>query len=330
MDLIWRVLNPNDAEAAAATGAAAEAVDGMGEPYGAEDLIEDLDSSAVDVERGTVGAFAADGRLAAFGMVHARTSADPVHEMFFLGKVHPEFRRRGLGTRLTQWAVEAAREVSEARFSGAPVVLVGMAYDKSPGQTALFEAAGFRADHFSFGMLRRLGDVDPDAAAELPGGYALVPFTAEASEDFRVTHNEAFVPDHPGATIATAESWADRVGGASFRPDLSFGLRHEATGQLAGYILVRHYEADTAATGLRDAYVHYVGTRREHRRKGVATGLLSAVAHAAAKQGFDTVSLGVLAETPTGALGVYEHAGFFVERKFIGYKRDIGPAQSAG
>jgi mycothiol synthase len=76
-------------------------------------------------------------------------------------------------------------------------------------------------------------------------------------------------------------------------------------------------------TGLRDAYISYVGTRREHRRRGVGSGLLSAVLHAAAKDGMDTASLGVQADNPSGALGAYKHAGFEVRRTFVVYRRTM-------
>lgn len=324
MDLVWRPLTADDAEAAAATSMAAEAVDDLGESYGAEDFAEVLTGSSIDPERGSVGVFAADSRLAAFGLVYARTAADPVHEMHLWGVVHPDFRRRGIGTRVTERMLAAAPAISQACFPGAPLAVTASALDRAPGQIALLESTGFGAHHYEFGMVRALGDADRAAEPEIPVGYGLVPFGPEVSEEIRITHNEAFVPDHPGSTVATEQVWAERVDISSFRRDLSFGLRHQASGQMAGYVLVNYYEADTEMTGLRDAYVQYLGTRREHRRRGVGSSLLSAVLHAAAKGGMDTASLGVQAENPSGALGVYKHAGFEVRRTFVIYRRAMG------
>jgi mycothiol synthase len=324
MDLAWRPLTEDDAAAAAATTMAAEVVDDLGESYSAEDFAEVLTRSSVDRERGSVGVFAADGRLAAFGLLYARTAADPVHEMHFWGIVRPDFRRRGIGAGVTERMLAAAPVISQARFPGAPVAVTAIALDRAAGPIALLESAGFEADHYEFGMLRVLGDADRAAPAEIPAGYALVPFGPEVSEEVRITHNQAFVPDHPGATVATEQAWAERVETVSFRRDLSFGLRHEASGQMAGYVLVNYYEADTEMTGLRDAYVNYLGTRREHRRRGVGSALLSAVLRAAARDGMDTASLGVQAENPSGALGTYKHAGFEVRRTFVSYRKPLG------
>ena len=321
MDLVWRALTGDDAQAVAATASAAEAVDDQGESYGAADIAEMLAGSSIDPDRGSVGAFTADGQLAAFSLVFARTAADPVHEMHLLGLVHPDFRRRGIGTAVTERMLAAAQVISEARFPGAPLTVLGAAFDQASDQIALFESTGFGVDHYEIAMLRPIGDADRTAVPRLPAGYALVPFSPRVSQEIRITHNEAFVPDHPGSTVATEQSWAERVQTLSFRDDLSFGLRHEASGQMAGYVLVSYYAADTEMTGLRDAYVQYLGTRREHRRQGVGTALLRVVLHAAAQDGMDTASLGVNAENPSGALGTYQHAGFKVRRTFIIYHK---------
>ena len=154
----------------------------------------------------------------------------------------------------------------------------------------------------------------------------VVPTTldAEVAEEFRVTHNEAFVPDHPGSTFVPPEVFAERTGGVAFRADLTFGLRHDDSGALAGYVLCYSYDADTQATGLRDVYINYLCTRREFRGRGLAGALIGTVVHEAAGQGFDTVSLGVLADNPTGALSVYRRTGFEPRRTFITYTKPLG------
>ncbi|WP_169739919.1 GNAT family N-acetyltransferase [Actinospica robiniae] len=321
--LLWRVLTVEDAGAAAELRKAGEAVDDMGESYSAQDFIDDLSSSGIDAERGIVGAFA-DGRLVASCLVHARTAADPVHEMFLWGVVHPEFRGRGIGAELLAWADKAAPEISELRFPGAPVKLQAPAFDKMADHRALLEAHGYRAEHYDFGMLRRISADEAEQAPARPAGFTVVPFGSDVAEEFRITHNEAFVPDHPGSTFVPPEVFAERTGTESFRPELTFGLRDTESGTLAGYILCYYYDADTEATGLHDVYINYIGTRREFRGRGVAGALIGTVVHAAAGLGYDTASLGVLAENPTGALGIYQRLGFEVQRTFITYAKALG------
>lgn len=321
--LLWRVLTVEDAEAAAELRTASEAADDMGESYSPEDFVDDLASSSIDSERGIVGAFAG-GRMVAMALLHARTAADPVHEMFLWGTVHPEFRGRGIGAGVLAWAEKTAPEISELRFPGAPVSLRTPAFDKMPDHLALLESHGYQVEHYEFGMLRRISPDEARRAPVLPEGFAVVAFGPDVAEEFRVTHNEAFVPDHPGSTFVPPEVFAERVGTAAFRADLSFGLRQTESGALAGYVLCYYYDADTQATGLRDVYINYLGTRREFRGRGVAGTLIGTVVHAAAGLGFDTASLGVLADHPTGALSVYQRAGFETQRTFITYVKHLG------
>jgi len=53
--------------------------------------------------------------------------------------------------------------------------------------------------------------------------------------------------------------------------------------------------------------------------------LLAEVLRAAAAAGLPRASLGVDAKNPTGAVGVYERAGFAVEHSFLAYRRPIEP-----
>jgi ribosomal protein S18 acetylase RimI-like enzyme len=55
----------------------------------------------------------------------------------------------------------------------------------------------------------------------------------------------------------------------------------------------------------------------------VASALLAEVIEAAAQAGFTSVGLGVDADSPTGAVGVYERAGFVKEHSFVAYRRPI-------
>ncbi len=322
-ELTWRPLADADVPAVAALGVAAEAADDEGESWGAEDIAEEMNGPGVDRAHGAFGAFTADGLPVAVALVFARTAADPVHEMFAWNAVHPRWRGRGVGAQLTERSLAAARIINELRFPGASAVLQRSAYEPRTDLIEHLERHGFKARQFDFMMERPIRPEDGATEPRVPDGYALFAFSEALSEEFRTTHNAAFVPDHPGSTPQTPEYWRAMITSDSSRADLSFGVRHEATGELAGYVLGRYYEADTAATGRRDAHLAYIGTRREHRGRGVASAVIGAVLHAAANQGFDTASLGVRADNPSGALGVYERAGFTVRRRFINYAHTL-------
>jgi ribosomal protein S18 acetylase RimI-like enzyme len=104
---------------------------------------------------------------------------------------------------------------------------------------------------------------------------------------------------------------------ADFLPELS-SIAFDGD-EIAGYVL-----------GYRDAdptrlYIGQVGARRPWRRRGLAAALLSQVLHSARAAGKDFASLGVDADSPTGAVGVYERVGFTVEARAVTYSRTLTP-----
>jgi mycothiol synthase len=321
MDPVWRRLTSGDAAALAELGDACEAVEGIDGHSSAEEIAEELDSPMIDAQDGAFGAFV-DGRLVAAGMVYSRTAADPVHGMFFWGRVRPEFRRRGLGTEVVDRALAAGARITGRLFPDAQCELRAGVDATLAGDTALLEARGFTTNRYEFAMELPFAGREPRKTG-IPDGFTLLNFEDALSEEFRETHNIAFVPDHPGSTVQTVESWPHVMGIATpgFRADLSFGLRDTETGTLAGYVMSRCYESETAATGRLDLYLNYIGTRREYRGRGLASTLIDTAVEAAAAKGFDSASLGVYADNPSGALGVYERAGFRVRHRIKVFTR---------
>jgi hypothetical protein len=88
VDLTWRPLTIADATELALLYAAAEEVDRTGEHFGADDLAEVLTEPNVDLPRATIAAHAGD-RMVAYGIVHRRDQANPVHLVYLESIVHP-------------------------------------------------------------------------------------------------------------------------------------------------------------------------------------------------------------------------------------------------
>ena len=63
-----------------------------------------------------------------------------------------------------------------------------------------------------------------------------------------------------------------------------------------------------------------VGTAPELRRRGLAGVLLRIALHRYRQAGFDRSSLDVDSENPTGALAVYERAGFRTTMRWTNYR----------
>jgi ribosomal protein S18 acetylase RimI-like enzyme len=122
---------------------------------------------------------------------------------------------------------------------------------------------------------------------------------------------EAFA-DHWGSQRRDYSDWVTlTVGSEGFLPDLSV-VAFDGD-EIAGYVL-SYRDADPERV-----YIGQVGVRRPWRRRGVAAALLAQVLRDAAAAGFATASLGVDADSPTGAVAVYERVGFTVENRAVTY-----------
>ncbi|GAA1379962.1 GNAT family N-acetyltransferase [Catellatospora chokoriensis] len=318
----WEPLRVSDAADCAEVIADAELADQIGEHYDADDVAEQLADSGLDLAAASVGVWDGD-RLAAYGVLGSNGSPAPVHRVFFDGFVRPAYRRRGLGGQLVEWAIEATAAVAAARHPDAPCELHADVSDTNEGKQALFTRAGFAPQRWFFAMRRPLAGDLPEIA--VPDGYRIERFDLDRHDEAaRLVRNAAFA-DHWGASEKTPDAWQHWFTGTrTFRPDLSFVARADSpvTGAgdaLAAILLTHHYEADTQATGRAEAWIAVIGTRREHRGRGVAGTLLASALRHAQLAGFAQAGLGVDVAGPTGALGLYQSAGFTVEHRYARY-----------
>jgi ribosomal protein S18 acetylase RimI-like enzyme len=164
------------------------------------------------------------------------------------------------------------------------------------------------------------------APPELPEGLELRRYDETFAEAMHVAHNEAFV-DHPNFTPWTEVMWKQWVTESrSFRPELSFVVvESSAPERVVAYVQSAEFDAYFQVTGRREAYVGKVGTLREFRGRGLAGTLLRHALAAFQAAGYDEASLDVDSENPTGALGVYERAGFEVENRWTNYALERPP-----
>jgi mycothiol synthase len=304
-------ITPARAGGWAALLAAIEAVDTEDEHVTEQELAEDFSDPYRDFARGSMAVY--DGAvMVGYAALRSRAAADPVHQMRLQGGVHPDYRDRGLGSRLLDWAEQAAVPLHQERYPGRPLALSGGCSSRNAGAMAMFATRGYLASRWFYGMIRDLSAAVPDVPS--PAGVQIVGFTAERSQDARAVRNDAF-RDHWGSTQASLERWAHFTGQQAFRPALSF-LAY-ALGRPLGIVVSQEYDGDTEATGKRDLYVALVGTRRGERKRGIASALLTRALAEARATGFATASLGVDADSPTGAPGLYERAGFTVQDTWI-------------
>jgi mycothiol synthase len=309
--LVWRPIGPADAAPWAHLLAGIRAVDRSWDYLTEDDLLENFDDPDRDFARGSVGVH--DGVvMVGYGALQLRTSAEPAHEMRWEGGVHPDYRRRGIGSRLHEWAESTARPLHAERFPGRALDLSGTCMSHNADAVALYSALGYRPVRWFHAMELSLAPALP--AAPAPVGVEIVALTTDRFSDALRIRNEAF-HDHWGSTEMTSEAWAHFMGSGVFRPNLSF-VADEADESL-GFVISHEYGAYNADAGIRDVYIALVGTVRAARRRGIGTALMTRALTEARSAGFKQASLGVDVDSLTGALALYERLGFVTDHTSI-------------
>lgn len=316
--IVARPIDKGDVAAWAVLYAAVEAAEDNGENYDADDLLEELDDPDLDLAADTLALWSGD-QIVGSAVVGCHPGAVETDRVSIGGFVHPDWRRRGLGRRLVAWGAERALVVHRERNPDVPGVLQLGGNVRTPGIAELAAEFGMKPTRYFFNMECDLAQSIP--AVTEPEGLRLVPFDPKWDEATRVAHNTAFL-DHWGSNPRGEALWKQWVTGArAFRGPMSW-LALDGD-EVVSYALGYEYVADTEATGIRDLYVGQVGTLREYRGRGLARTVLASALAAAKADGFQRASLGVDAENPTGALGLYERLGFVTKRKFVAYNKPM-------
>ncbi len=158
------------------------------------------------------------------------------------------------------------------------------------------------------------------ALAPVADGIEIAKFSAERSADFHLIRDEAF-RDHWGSTETSADAWARHVEQRQFRSAYSFAAY--AGGEPAAAVIGHEYEAYNESIGRRDLYIAVVATRLPWRGQGLATHLLGRALAAASADGFGSASLSVDADSPTGAVGIYERIGFAIRSTTVVHRKPL-------
>ena len=293
--LTWRPLTPDDAPALARWYAAVEAADDTGEHFSEHDARDQLEDDSVDLGRDTIAAVDRDGELVAIGWLHGAMA-------MIEGGVVPAARGSGLGRRVLEWAQERAADL------GREEVRVDV-HENNASKDALVRAAGYEAVRWEHRMTRPLDDELPEAG-QPPDGLTVTSYAADRDAAVWRAHCEAFA-DHWGAGPPDEQRWSHWfTGSRAFQPDVSWIVLDGD--EIAGYLLSYFWEADAAGTGVREAFVGQLGVLRPWRRSGIGGLLLATALASYADAGYERAVLTVDTGNATGALGVYERAGFAV------------------
>jgi mycothiol synthase len=318
-----RMRLPDDLEAIAALFNAADEADGIEDRHDIEGLTQWYAHASTWDPFEDVLLAEVNGDLIGYGKVHWTEDTDGGRNYALWGSVHPAWRRRGLGRAILHanqrrlLEIEAGQEVApgtDQRFET-------WCNESQVGATALLASEGFTTARYFFEMLRpNLDDIED---FPLPEGLEVRPVLAE---DYRTIWNadtEAFA-DHWGGMDLTEQAFQRFFSGPDFEPELwrVAWAGDEVAGQVNNMVMREFNEQ----TGGRRGLLAGVSVRRPWRGQGLARALVAQSLVAFRTRGMTEAILGVDADNPTGALGVYEANGFVVHQRERAYRRPFRDA----
>lgn len=322
LDLTFRTYrDEKDAEAIAGLMSAAALMDGA-EDARTEEEVRQILSGPLVIPEENLFLFEVKGQLVAYGRTQLEEGP---HDSTFLvwGVVHPDWRRRGIGTHVMQRVEQRIHErLGEA--SHQTVYARAWCPLAREDRQALYRTMGYELVRYFFNMERPLRRAGSPVALPEPGYPAGIEVrTLEERPDLDavlLTINEAF-RDHWGHTDVTMEQLQHWTDDPHHQPELWFIAwdveKDEPVGLCGNSIQPKH----NARVGRQEGWVQVLGVRRAYRKLGLGRALLLTGMRALQDEGMQWAMLAVDTENLTGALRLYEGAGFHPAKRSASFRK---------
>jgi len=293
--LTSRVLTMDDARAVFEVAAAQEQHDIGRTEIEPADIVSDWSRPSWDVATHTIGVFDGD-RMAAYGEITSHDRGDAA--------VHPDYRRRGIGTAIAGWLQRTAEDLGGAGY-GTPVP-EGSAGDH------LLAKLGYRIRHTSWVLA--LPEGKEIEHRDLPAGYQIREARPDEYRDVQNVIEDAFLEWSVRDRESFEDFEASVIGRPGFQP---WNLRvvTDTDADIVGVALVimAGEEAD-------EAYIDRLAVRQDQRHRGLAQALLVDAFALGREHGAKRSALST--DSRTGALSLYEKVGMEVDDVWV--SRAIG------
>lgn len=257
-----------------------------------------------------------DGQVVAVGWRSVVDTTDDYREYRLHGAVDPAWRRRGIGRAMLLENERRLRDVAAAEHGASRRTYGAWCGDSQSGGVVLLESAGFGRVRYFFDMVRP--HVDDIEDVPLPEGLEIRPIGPELTRAVWKADVEAF-RDHWGGFDHSEEQLQRWLTSPS--NDLSLWLVAFDGDEVAGGVINSIDAHMNEAMGFRRGWLNSVFTRRPWRRRGLARALIARSLVLHRDRGMTSAALGVDAENPSGALGLYEGMGFDVNYRATAWRK---------
>ncbi len=260
-----------------------------------------------------------DRRPVAFAQRDWVDTTDGVREYRTRGWVAPHARRRGIGSMLLGRSEARLRAVAASHDTERAKVLGVATSEANAGAVALARRSGYEPVRWFATMERSLLEPLPELPP-LPDGLEVRPVLPAHAWTIWEADLEAF-QDHWGGWDASEASYRRWIESPDFQPDLMV-VAWDGD-EVAGAVLNAIDADENAELGVERGWLDSVFTRRAWRRRGLARVLIVRSLHLLRERGMAVAVLGVDADNPSGAFGLYEGTGFAPIERTIAWRRPM-------
>jgi GNAT superfamily N-acetyltransferase len=300
---------PEDLPGIVEVGNAAMAADGVTDVWTVDQMRLELEKAThadprEDVMLATVGE-----RIVAAVRLEWADTTEGDRQYWSLGYVHPDWRRRRIGTALLELGEARRRVIAAGHDHPGRRILTSWTDDGDVGGAALMAGHGYERVRVYHHMVRP--DLDDILVPPMPEGLEVRPVTPDLLRPVFDGMMEAF-RDHFGGHDESPEAfvrWRDE-------PELDIDLLVVAFdgSEVAGGVQVGIYPEENRTNGYQRGWADPVFTRRQWRRRGLASALLGRALVRMRERGMTSAQLDVDTQNPNEALTLYERHGFRTDR----------------
>jgi ribosomal protein S18 acetylase RimI-like enzyme len=236
-----------------------------------------------------------------------------------VGFLHPDWRRKRIGTAMLQHAEARMRQIAAEHETTGEKLFQVWANESEQSLQALLENQGYRPARYFFEMTRDINM--PLPAAPLPPGLEVRPVTEAHYRSIFEAANEAF-RDHWGFVDRTfEEEFPHWIEDPDFNPSL-WKVAWDGD-QIAGMVQNFVNKAENAEYQRKRGYTEGISVRRPWRKLGLARSLLVQSIAMFKEMGMDETALGVDAENLSGALKLYQGVGYKEVKRNMSYRKPL-------
>jgi mycothiol synthase len=264
-----------------------------------------LSRPSLDLERDTLVGVDASGAVVAYAEAADMGVGQGQLRIRLTNAIHPDLGESTLH-RTHDWLIKRARQLRDERRPDLPGVLGARCATADHTRLSLLTESGFEVVGWHQDLVRPVSEPLPPAPTERD--VAVTPYHPAYDEAARVAHNDAYA-DNPSALLPDAQAWPQHaVGLPNFLPHASFlALADAAEGQEIAGFLFSLEQRDSV--GAREAVLHCLGTRKQWRRRGVATTMIGHAFASYQRSGLARARLEVNSGN-TAAVSLYTALGF--------------------